>query len=67
MRNFVITIPDELYGHKDIYVEAEWDGEELTTSDKLKYFHSTTNSEWKNGLMKKINFLTGGEFIETPK
>ena len=24
MRNFVITIPDELYGHKDIYVEAEW-------------------------------------------
>ena len=27
----------------DICIEyAEWDGEELTTSDKLKYFHSTT-------------------------
>lgn len=27
----------------DIRIEyAEWDGEELTTSDKLKYFHSTT-------------------------
>ena len=24
MRNFVLTIPDELYGHKDIYIEAEW-------------------------------------------
>lgn len=24
MRNFVITIHDKLYGHKDIYIEAEW-------------------------------------------
>lgn len=31
----------------DICIEyAEWDGEELTTSDKLKHFHSTTMSMW---------------------
>lgn len=37
MRNFVLTIPDELYGHKDIYVEAEW------TEQAVEYYRWVEN------------------------
>ena len=37
MRDFVLTIPDELYGHKDIYIEAEW------TEQAVEYYRWVEN------------------------